>query len=1539
VGEATVTVKAVDAYGNRLSTGTNIYTGTIKFTDWTYDNGDAISKTRFGNSILPTYYTFTTGSGKDNGYHVFNATASFRRATTNGWIKARDETAAKEGTKSGIVVNPNTVDHLRVEMPGTLTAGVAASYLTVVAEDAYNNCVGSNYEDIVTFESNIGTQPDDYEAVDFAVTGGSVTKTSWVTMKKTGTWWFKVKDADDNPAISGTKSNITVNPNNAVKLYMSVIGNVKAGEGVSVQVQALDNWDNVDTSFTDYITFDGTDKDPYTCTVGGVEIPTTTLLSNGSQSYVVKFFTVGDQDLYANYTGLTGATRTATVSARDPSDYRLSFSGLSADDAVTSGRPFTITVKAVDDYENTAKTYHSTATFSSDAPAGYKTLPDNYIFVSDTDQGIHTWTDGITLSSANTSPGWSITVEDANDPGITETKTGIKVLDKPQSAVTMPWNNMYSNALTISSGTMSVYDSNYAIISKMQIRIYCEAGPQAGKDWNEGGTWVAGPVWKDASFSNSAGTWTYTNLPTWASFVDANGRATYRFYSKAYDTLYGTETVTNYKTFVFDNKAPDSSIDLPDDSVESSINIIQGTSWDPGEASPGDDVIKTEIAIKVVEAGTTYYWDFEASPATWTATTSAIWKELAAGKNWSWDSSGVTWKDQLTHTIYSRATDRAGNTQTPTSKDVVYDVLPPQSGVSVPSNGDVKNALSTISGTSSDPNGIQFVTVKIQKDPSSGVPEQGYYWDGTDWVSGENWVSATNESGDGYWGGASEPWSLSGVNWDDEIKYYITSRASDTAGNFETSLESIYFTYDVTSPTGVVLDPQTNDYKNWNPANWSTDEKGILGTAYDKNGLSKVELVIKRDPGFYWDGSSWQNSIVWLQPGTTNQFQNWLSTGIDWQNGKNHRFWVRVIDNAGNKTAYNSDDDTPVTGDIEQDIGYAVQFNYDESTPTAGVTDPLPGNYYNVKKGTITGTCDDPTGGSGAWYVKIEIKRNNGDYWQGDSWAGEVWLSETVTGGSWEYNISPSYINTFYENNEDFYEIYLAGVDYATNEEQLLLKSTYYYDVNPPESGITVPVGSYIAQDADLGGTCSDPTLGRVDEVEVRLKRKDTNEYWNAAVSSWSATVVWSTATLSADATYWWLSDPGWEEISEGYEANVRAKDVAGNYQTVYATKTFQADFSDPNTVITEPKDGWDYDTLDAITGTSSDNFVLNKIKIDIKRVSDNYRWDNTNSTWTNTGGSAYWNEISGAGSWQFDINYPTRCWSGGESYVVTVHAVDGAGNEEATDTDNQNTFNFKNPPVTFKLGGFPTEPVAGQSYDITGTAWDGSGVASAYRQWVEFETSDSYAVVPSSYLYTTADAGVHTWTGGLIFKQAGSQSVTLKDEDDNPAISTTTNVTVQPGALDHFKVEFYPTDKTEVTAGELLGLKVTAYDGLWGADGNQKTDFTGEVNFSCTDTQALYPVVWTFESSNNGQKVWPSTVSLRTANLGEGNASGTWSLTASGGGKTGSKTGIKVYPGVLDGFVVEVATGPWTAGVGEATVTVKAVDAYGNRLSTGTNI
>ena len=119
-----VTVTAKDPWEN---TDTN-YAGIVHFSS---TDGLPFAAT------LPGNYTFTTGSGADNGVHTFtNGVTLFNTPTQS--ITATDTVSSITGTQGGITVNPGSLDPSTVADPGAQVAGTAFT-LSLTAYDAYAN--------------------------------------------------------------------------------------------------------------------------------------------------------------------------------------------------------------------------------------------------------------------------------------------------------------------------------------------------------------------------------------------------------------------------------------------------------------------------------------------------------------------------------------------------------------------------------------------------------------------------------------------------------------------------------------------------------------------------------------------------------------------------------------------------------------------------------------------------------------------------------------------------------------------------------------------------------------------------------------------------------------------------------------------------------------------------------------------------------------------------------------------------------------------------------------------------------------------------------------------------------------------------------------------------------------------------------------------------------------------------------------------------------------------------------------------------------
>ena len=97
----------------------------------------------------------------------------------------------------------------------------------------------------------------------------------------------------------------------------------------------------------------------------------------------------------------------------------------------------------------------------------------------------------------------------------------------------------------------------------------------------------------------------------------------------------------------------------------------------------------------------------------------------------------------------------------------------------------------------------------------------------------------------------------------------------------------------------------------------------------------------------------------------------------------------------------------------------------------------------------------------------------------------------------------------------------------------------------------------------------------------------------------------------------------------------------------------------------------------------------------------------------------------------------------------------------------------------TLTVTGLPTTVAAGTSQTLTLTAFDAYGnVATGYVGTVLLTSTDPLAVLPSSYTFTTTDAGSHQFTVALA--TAGTQSITATDMANSSVAGSETGITVR---------------------------------------------------------------------------------------------------------------------------------------------------------------
>jgi hypothetical protein len=160
------------------------------------------------------------------------------------------------------------------------------------------------------------------------------------------------------------------------------------------------------------------------------------------------------------------------------------------------------------------------------------------------------------------------------------------------------------------------------------------------------------------------------------------------------------------------------------------------------------------------------------------------------------------------------------------------------------------------------------------------------------------------------------------------------------------------------------------------------------------------------------------------------------------------------------------------------------------------------------------------------------------------------------------------------------------------------------------------------------------------------------------------------------------------------------------------------------------------------------------------------------------------------------------------------------------------------------RVTGFPSPAKAGVSGKFTVTAVDAYGnFATSYRGTVRFSSSDSRAVLPSKYTFTSGDKGVKTFSA--TFKTAGSQSLMATDSASG-SIKGTQSITVNAAAASGLRVSEFPL---LVKSGVAKSFVVTLRD----AYGNIATGYRGTIHFRSNDSSAELPASYTFTAGDLG--------------------------------------------------------------------------------------
>jgi hypothetical protein len=794
------------------------------------------------------------------------------------------------------------------------------------------------------------------------------------------------------------------------------------------------------------------------------------------------------------------------------------------------------------------------------------------------------------------------------------TANGVMVdLVAPTSIVNVDsttYNTAEWDATTAIKGTAADTNSGLTLV-ETSIQRSTDSYYWTGSDWSATEQWLS---------LTGTSTWNYV-----ITSANLTGGATYTVRSRGTDAVGNIQSSYGSDSFIYDISEPNSVLSI----ANAYYNPAGWTSDQPIQGTATDDysgVSKVEVLIKRVADGK--YWSGRwASDSTWlTATGTATWQYTITADSLT---------DTETYTIRSRATDGSTNLETSYSSDsFIFDSTLPASVVNIERayyNNVNWSDVSSIAGTTSDTtSGMSNVEITLQR--SSDLA----YWSGLVWNLSQTWLTPT--------GVAS--WQYYFTDLDNTITYTVKSRATDIAGNVQTTFGSDSFTYDLTAPMiGTVADGLSNDDQEW--SNDLTTMSAVwTGFSDALSGLASYEYSIGTEAG----GTQ---VLSWTDVGLDTSM---INSTLTLESGYQYFVNIHAIDQAGNisisasSNGVNTDNIPPeITAAYDGSATTDQEFQQDSTSLIIGwaATDSRELSYYSASIGTDTALVDivawtDVGSGSNytftglslqegiSYYVNVkavDLAGNESDVFTTDGiiidrtgpaagivndgnsadidWVGNNFL---VTGN----------INNFDDSLSGIAEYqYSLGVTPGGTQSQpwtsnaldtaiimlefLVADVTYYLNVRAIDS--VGNIGPYAASDG-FGVDQTDPVAGNVydgvaggSEIEWTNNTASVSAYWSGFTDTYSGIEFYEyaigTPTSDVGVVAWTAVDTNLNFFHDGlsmvngviYHTSVRATDGVGNSSLIARSDGFTIDTD--NAVITSIIEGdqtedWDYQGSDS---------------------------------------------------------------------------------------------------------------------------------------------------------------------------------------------------------------------------------------------------------------------------------------------------------------------------------------------------------------------
>ncbi len=595
----------------------------------------------------------------------------------------------------------------------------------------------------------------------------------------------------------------------------------------------------------------------------------------------------------------------------------------------------------------------------------------------------------------------------------------------------------------------------------------------------------------------------------------------------------------------------------------------------------------------------------------------------AAGSSLSCGGTPCRWDDPVpfsngdTVQYHIIAVNGAGRVSLPstTSSGITLDFAQPDSAVTTSGFFNAFNWPGWVQGTASDAlSDVAWVDLQIQRQSDL------LYWNGSAWAASATWLRAN--------GTLNWQYALAQANLTDGEIYNLRSRATDHAGNVETTLGSGSFVFAGSGPGMPTISSgthpvQTNWYNNNDPAlGWTTPSSAVPVVGYSY----VLDQIPATAPDAVADTAG--NTAAWadLADGTWYFHVRAQDSAGNWGAAAHFRINIdtaapsapSVITEESPDVAWDADGSITVYWSAVTDLsGVAYRL---EQCVNGGLSGPCTSGWMLVPGADALTTTSYPLSGfANGSQARFRVRTTDGvglysawtesngvsfdltvpsapagvgegdaagvdDDWDQDNAFWVFWTASPATPSGITYSIERN------RNNSGVWEPMVSGLTATQWEDPTSYSSgeSVAYRITAhtgaglssapslPSDGLTL---DFVRPDSAINtagfyntftwpgaiqGTASD-NLSDVAWVDITIRRQSDGLYWNG--SAWGAGEIWLRATGAANWSYAFTPGDG-----QTYSLQSRATDRADNVETTFGVSTFNYASSGPDApVVSSP--------------------------------------------------------------------------------------------------------------------------------------------------------------------------------------------------------------------------------------------------------------------------------------------------------------------------------------------------------------------------------